>query len=108
MSAFKGTSTQEVDPTWMVLHFHTLDDAITVVCLLLPLFLSEGGTSEWYSHTIDEDLRVELMDLIQSLLETFIPNGIIAQRELKCDRPLAANHNLISQLYGICCRCILT
>ena len=107
MNAFKGGPIVEADPTWVTLHFHALDSTITVIRCLLGILCPENDSSGGLVDLLDDDQQVHQMDHIFTVLDIFLPNGVIAKKEWKGDRPLAADSTSVTQLYQECCQCIL-
>jgi len=107
MNAFKAGPTVETDPTWVTLHFHALDSTIPVIRCLLGIPRPENDSDEQPIYLLDEDLRVDQMDHILTILDIFPPNGIITKKGLRGDRLLAADSTSVTQLYQECCQCIL-
>ncbi|KAF9364889.1 hypothetical protein BGX34_012197 [Mortierella sp. NVP85] len=107
MNAFKGGPTAEADPTWVTLNFHALDSTITVIRCLLGILCPENDSSGGLVDPLDDDQQVHQMEHILTVLDIFLPNGVIAKKEWKGDRPLAADSTSVTQLYQECCQCIL-
>jgi len=106
MSAFKGGPTVEDDPTWATLHFHALDSTITAIRCLLGISRPENDSDGHLMYFLDEDLQVDQMDHILTILDIFPPNGIITKKGLRGDRLLAADSTSVTQLHQECCQCI--
>ncbi|KAF9560300.1 serine/threonine-protein kinase M1 [Mortierella alpina] len=107
MSAFKGTSNFENDPTWLVLRFSELDDAMSVLCCLLSMSCVESDSTNWPGHVGDGDLRMGLMAHICSVLKMFLPNGTMSQKKQSGSYILPASAAAIHRLYQACSFCVM-
>ncbi|KAG0364892.1 serine/threonine-protein kinase M1, partial [Gamsiella multidivaricata] len=107
MSAIKGVPGYEIDPAWMAMRFSSLEDAVRVLCFLLPFLCPEIDNNGSPAYKDDEELRIDLLALTDSLLKTFLPDGDLARRDRTGIRQISANPTSILQLYQACSHCIL-
>ncbi|KAF9923098.1 serine/threonine-protein kinase M1 [Linnemannia zychae] len=106
MSTFKSTSLpHDHDPTWMTLRFAHVDDAIAVVSFLLSMFCRRSDSTMWPVYKTDDDQRIVLLKLARSLIELFLPNGILARKDTNNLRHISASSISILQLYQACIHC---
>ncbi|KAF9944890.1 hypothetical protein BGZ72_001858, partial [Mortierella alpina] len=107
MSAFKGSSNGDNDPTWLVLSFSHIDDSISVLCCLLSLACVESGSTMWPGYVGDEDLQMRLMVHICSVLKMFLPNGVMTQKKQSGCYSSPASATAILRLYQACSFCVM-
>ncbi|KAG9323421.1 hypothetical protein KVV02_002581 [Mortierella alpina] len=107
MSAFKGFRNADNDPTWLVLRFSDLDDAMSVLCCLLSMACVESDSTNWPGYVGDGDLRMGLMALICSVLKMFLPNGVMSQKKQSGFYILPASATAIQRLYQACSFCVM-
>ncbi|KAF9291903.1 serine/threonine-protein kinase M1 [Mortierella alpina] len=107
MSAFRGFSNGDHDPTWFILRFSELDDAISVLCCLLSMACVESDSSSWPGYVGDGELRMVLMAHICSVLKMFLPNGAMAQKKQSGSYILPASATAIHRLYQACSFCVM-
>ncbi|KAG0381061.1 serine/threonine-protein kinase M1 [Mortierella sp. AD032] len=106
MSVFKSVPVHDHDPTWMTFRFAHIDDAITTVSYLVSLFCHRVTPIGWPVFKADEDQRIALLRIARSLIELFLPNGLIARMDTSGQRHLSASSTSIHQLYQACGHCV--
>ncbi|KAF9908954.1 serine/threonine-protein kinase M1 [Linnemannia zychae] len=102
MSVFKTIPAHDHDPTWMTFRFAHVDDAITTVSYLVSLFCHRITSIGWPVFKADDDQRIALLRISRSLIELFLPNGLLARKDQSGQRNVSASSTSIYQLYQAC------
>ncbi|KAF9100333.1 serine/threonine-protein kinase M1 [Mortierella sp. GBA35] len=106
MSVFKGTPSHEHDPTWATFRFTHIDDAIAVVSLLLSLVFQRNCSASWPAYKSDDEHQLALLKVARTLIDLFLPNGILARKDRSGSRHISATTSSIIQLYQACSHCV--
>ncbi|KAF9122997.1 serine/threonine-protein kinase M1 [Mortierella sp. 14UC] len=102
MSVFKTILPHDHDSTWMTFRFAHVDDAITTVSYLVSLFCHRIASIGWPVFKADDDQRIALLRIARSLIELFLPNGLLARKDQSGQRNISASLTSIYQLYQAC------
>jgi hypothetical protein len=102
MSVFKTILAHDHDSTWVTFRFAHVDDAITTVSYLVSMFCHRVTSIGWPVFKADDDQRVALLKISRSLIELFLPNGLLARKDQSGQRNISASSSSIYQLYQAC------